>query len=355
MAIIDFLKDFILVIIYDSFMTLLVVLLILSIFRIRDSNIRIMFLFLPLIKPFVIVLEDFKLNENFFNSRGGVLGFRLPSPNTILQRIDSANDSFLFYSNIDTIILIVIFLGILAILLIRWSYLFLFYKRLAYEEKVTEADIPDIYKMLKYFAGRLNIKTPQVNLTYRNYFSPFVVGVKKPIIVISPILLDILTNQEKEILLNHELAHIKRHDNLISWLSLIFKDLLFFNPFAYIAYHLIKFEQEKGCDNLVLKFSGISPKIIAESVLNIILKIKTINKKSEKKILFIQSSGFISSQKINLRILKIKINNILYSNPDKNFIKKPLKIFCILVFILLLTIQFVIVVKISDNSFIFLR
>jgi beta-lactamase regulating signal transducer with metallopeptidase domain len=355
MTIIDFLKDFILVMVYDSFMTLMIVLLILAIFRIRDSGIRIMFLFLPLVKPFLIVLEDFKLNVNFFNSRGGVLGFRFPSPNTIFQRIDSANDSFLFYSNIDTIILIVIFLCILAILLIRWSYLFLFYKRLAYEEKVTEADIPDIYMMLKYSADRLHIKTPQINLTYRNYFSPFVVGIKKPIIVISPVLLDILTNEEKEILLNHELAHIQRHDNLISWLSLIFKDLLFFNPFAYIAYHLIKFEQEKGCDNLILKFSGKSPKIIAASVLSIILKIKTINKKSDKKFLFIQSSGFLSFQKINLRFLKLKINNILYSNPDKNFIKKPLKIFCILIFILLLAIQFVIVVKISESSFIFLR
>lgn len=76
MTIIDFLKDFILVMVYDSFMTLTIVLLILSIFRIRDSNIRIMFLFLPLIKPFLVVLEDFKLNVNFFNSRSSVLGFR---------------------------------------------------------------------------------------------------------------------------------------------------------------------------------------------------------------------------------------------------------------------------------------
>jgi beta-lactamase regulating signal transducer with metallopeptidase domain len=355
MTIVDFLTDFILVIIYDSFMALLVVLLILTIFRIRDSNIRIMFLFLPLIKPFVIVLEDFKLNVNFFNNRSAVSGFRFPSPNTIFQRIDSSNDSFLFYSNIDTIILIVIFLCILVILLVRWSYLFLFYKRLAYEEKVTESDIPDIYKILKHSACRLNIKTPQVNLTHRNYFSPFVVGVKKPIIIISPLLIDILSHQEKEVLLNHELAHIKRHDNLISWLSLIFKDLLFFNPFAYIAYHLIKFEQEKGCDNLVLKFSGIPPKIIAESVLNIILKIKTINIKPEKHLLFIQSSGFIPFQKINLKILKLKINNILYSNPEKNFVKKPLRILCVLVFILMLAIQFVIVVKIGNNNFIFLR
>ena len=355
MTIIDFLKDFILVIIYDSFMTLLIVLLILAIFRIRDSNIRIMFLFLPLIKPFLIVLEDFKLNENFFSSRSGVLGFRFPSPNTIIQRIDSVNDSPLFYSNIDTIILIIIFLCILTILLIRWSYLFLFYKRMAYEEKVTEADIPDIYKILRYYADKFNIKPPQINLTYRNYFSPFVIGIKKPIIVVSPILLDILNHEEKKILLNHELAHIKRHDNLISWMSLIFKDLLFFNPFAYLAYYLIKFEQEKGCDNLILKFSEIPPKIIAESVLNIILKIKAINKKSDKKYLFIQTSGFMPFQKINLRMLKLKINNILYSNPNTNFIKKPLKIFCILLFVLLLTIQFVVVVKISDNNFIFLR
>ena len=355
MTIIDFLKDYILVIVYDSLITLLIVLLILTIFRIRDSNVRIMFLFLPLIKPFLIVLEDFKLNVNFFIGRSGVLGFRFPSPNTILQRIDSVNDSPLFYSNIDTIILIIILLCILTILLIRWSYLFLFYKRMAYEEKVTEADIPDVYKILRKYADKFNINAPQINLTYRNYFSPFVIGIKKPVIVISPILLDILNHEEKEILLNHELAHIKRHDNLISWVSLIFKDILFFNPFAYVAYYLIKFEQEKGCDNLTLKFSGIPPKIIAESVLNIILKIKTINKKSDKKFLFIQTSEFMPFQKINLRMLKLKINNILYSNPNTNFIKKPLKIIYSLLFILLLAIQFVIVLKISDNNFIFFR
>lgn len=355
MTIIDFLKDYILIMIYDSLITLLLVLLTLAIFRIRDSNIRIMFLFLPLVKPFFIVLEDFKLNVNFFIDRSGVLGFRFPSPNTILQRIDSVNDSPLFYSNIDTIILIVVFVCILIILLIRWSYLFLFYKRLAHEEKVTETDIPDIYKILKHYADKFNINAPQINLTYRNYFSPFVVGIKKPVIVVSPVLLDILNHREKEILLNHELAHIKRHDNLISWLSLIFKDLLFFNPFAYIAYHLIKFEQEKGCDNLTLKFSGIAPKIIAEGVLNIILKLKSINKNPNRNLLFIQSSGFIPFQKINMRILKLKINNILYSVPDKNFVKGPLIIFYALLFILFLAIQFVIVVKISDNNFIFLR
>ena len=57
----------------------------------------------------------------------------------------------------------------------------------------------------------------------------------------------------KEILIRHELSHIRRKDNLIGWVSLIFRDLNFFNPFGYIAYYLIRSEQEKACDGLVAK------------------------------------------------------------------------------------------------------
>ncbi len=36
-------------------------------------------------------------------------------------------------------------------------------------------------------------------------------------------------------------------------MALILRDLNFFNPFAYIGYYLIRSEQEKACDKLVIK------------------------------------------------------------------------------------------------------
>ena len=54
--------DYIIPVIYDSLVTLIIVLLILFIFRIKDSGIRILFFFLPLIKPFLVVAERLKPN-----------------------------------------------------------------------------------------------------------------------------------------------------------------------------------------------------------------------------------------------------------------------------------------------------
>ena len=48
---------YILPMVYDSLITLLLVLFFLFIFRIKDSNIRILFFFLPLIKSFLIILK----------------------------------------------------------------------------------------------------------------------------------------------------------------------------------------------------------------------------------------------------------------------------------------------------------
>ncbi|GAG71840.1 unnamed protein product, partial [marine sediment metagenome] len=61
------------------------------------------------------------------------------------------------------------------------------------------------------------------------------------------------------------------------WAALILRDLLFFNPFAYIAYYLIKTEQEKDSDKLVVKYSGKPSKEISKNILNVILKIRSIS------------------------------------------------------------------------------
>ena len=80
--------DYIIPIIYDSFITLIIVLLILFIFRIKDSGIRILFFFLPLIKPFLVISERISYSPavpsgNAFNS-----GIRIPDTNNLFRWFD---------------------------------------------------------------------------------------------------------------------------------------------------------------------------------------------------------------------------------------------------------------------------
>ena len=150
-------------------------------------------------------------------------------------------------------------------------------------------EVPEIYNIIDNFTDKIKLKTPVISLTHRGYFSPFVAGIKNYTIVLSPTLIEKLTWNEKETLIQHELSHIKRKDNLIGWIALILRDFLFFNPFAYIAYNLIRSEQEKDSDKLVVKYSGKPTKEISKNILNIILKMKslsTVKKDSETSYTF---------------------------------------------------------------------
>lgn len=283
------------------------------------------------------------------------MGFRIVSPNTIFERIDHIQNSPFKDSTIDSRIIAVISLSILIILIARWLNLYLFYRRLSHDEIVTKNDVPDIFLIIDNFISRINIPGPQITLTHRNFYSPFVIGIKRSMLVLSPKLLDSLSSEEKEVLIKHELAHIKRKDNLISWVSLILKDLLFFNPFSYIAYYLIKIEQEKGCDKIICENSHLTPKEIAKSTITLILKIKNLNSAQGKSSAVDFASNFNMFQRINYRVIDNRIKNILIMKNTNLKMNRYLKAFYLLLFLFLLVAQILLVVKINDSSFIFLR
>ena len=110
------LANYVLPIIYDSIVVIVLVLLFLFIFRIKDSNIRILFFFLPLIKPFIVILEKIDFQELYKFSPNGASGLRLPDPtNMIGIEISPAE----LVSNANYLGLSVIMSAILVLLLIR--------------------------------------------------------------------------------------------------------------------------------------------------------------------------------------------------------------------------------------------
>ncbi|MBA7665311.1 Protease HtpX [subsurface metagenome] len=250
-------------------------------------------------------------------------------------------------------IILLIIISIFLILIIRWVTLFLFYKNLACEDKVGRKDVPEIYNIIDNYIKKIKIKSPDVSLTHRNYFSPFVVGVRNCTIVLSPNLMEKLNQNEKETLIQHELSHTKRKDCLISWAALILRDLLFFNPFAYIAYYLIKTEQEKDSDKLVVKYSGKPSKEISKNILNVILKIRSI---STSKPIYkpAQSFTFLPLSLFNQIKLKNRINSILKTDPAKIYSSIFPKILMYILFLVTLYIQLLFIIKIGD-LLIFLR
>ncbi len=86
--------------------------------------------------------------------------------------------------------------------------------------------------------------------------SPMILGVFRPIILIPVSLLSGLTLEQLELILLHELAHIRRYDPLLNALQSGIETLFFYHPALWFLSRQIRHERECACDDLVIKLSS---------------------------------------------------------------------------------------------------
>lgn len=85
---------------------------------------------------------------------------------------------------------------------------------------------------------------------------PMVIGLLKPCIIVPVGTLGRLPFDQVEMILAHELAHIKRADFLINFFQSLIEMILFFNPFVWWISALIRRERENICDDMALRTTG---------------------------------------------------------------------------------------------------
>lgn len=95
--------------------------------------------------------------------------------------------------------------------------------------------------------------------------TPFILGVFKPKIYLPSDILD----EEKEYVVAHEKAHLKRRDHWWKPLGFILLSLHWFNPLMWVAYIMLCRDIEFACDEKVIKSLGEeSKKPYSEALLN---------------------------------------------------------------------------------------
>ena len=82
--------------------------------------------------------------------------------------------------------------------------------------------------------------------------TPVLVGILRPIILLPPAALTGWSPDEIEMVLLHELAHVRRWDNLMNLAQRIVESLLFFHPVVWLVSNWIRREREACCDALVV-------------------------------------------------------------------------------------------------------
>lgn len=85
---------------------------------------------------------------------------------------------------------------------------------------------------------------------------PMVVGWIKPVVLLPLSMASGLTHDQLEMLLAHELAHVKRHDYLINFFQTLAEILLFFHPAVKWISRQIRIEREFCCDDIAVNVCG---------------------------------------------------------------------------------------------------
>lgn len=192
---------------------------------------------------------------------------KFENENTIIEidnSINIKNDMFFYISKALPYVWSSIALVLIGYNLLNYL-IFLFKQKTHYiSNKNTNID-----KIMVDLCRQMNIK----NVSYRiseNIQTPMTIGILNKKIILSK---EILENREYELILKHELFHIKNKDIEYKFLLLILNCIYWFNPIIYMVTNQINEILELNCDEYVLQGKEQACRIeYAEILLNQIEK-----------------------------------------------------------------------------------
>ncbi|HBL44464.1 carboxypeptidase regulatory-like domain-containing protein [Gimesia sp.] len=114
---------------------------------------------------------------------------------------------------------------------------------------------------LREIARKWSLKAVPVLARSEQIIVPRVTGILRPMILLPASAISGLTTDELELILAHELAHIRRFDLWINLLQRFTEAILFFNPALWYLSHRISMLREYCCDEMTcqLKLDSTSP------------------------------------------------------------------------------------------------
>jgi beta-lactamase regulating signal transducer with metallopeptidase domain len=172
-----------------------------------------------------------------------------------------------FDSTTTVALVVTVFLLLVGVLVWRWASLTWFYHSLAQSEKLERHDAPRVFETLDDLVPKMHTPYPEVIVSDENYLFPCTIGIRHPVIVLSPELIEESSDEVLEAMLAHELAHLRRRDNFIHWIFVLLRDLLFFNPFAHLVFSRAILAKEEDCDRIALAATQ-KPKALESAIVH---------------------------------------------------------------------------------------
>lgn len=115
----------------------------------------------------------------------------------------------------------------------------------------------------------LGLRRPVRLLASEHVRGPVVVGLLRPAVVVPVAAFGGLAPQHLEAILAHELAHVRRHDALVTLLQAVAEVLFFYHPAVWWISASIRAEREHCCDDLAVRSCGMPPRTLARALLEV--------------------------------------------------------------------------------------
>ncbi|MFY0591549.1 M56 family metallopeptidase [Roseivirga sp.] len=164
---------------------------------------------------------------------------------------------------------------------------------------------PKLIKLLDELRAAFGVRTQVLLRESSKVFSPMVSGYFKPMIIFPMGLIQGLTSDEVEVILAHELAHLKRNDFLINLLLTVLRSIYFYHPAYWWLQSQLDNEREYASDEMVMSIKS-----------NGLLLVKALAKTQEYK-MTMPSLGFAGNSKNQL--LK-RVNRIMKQQQNPNWL-----------------------------------
>lgn len=199
-------------------------------------------------------------------------GLRLPMLMAPADAVDAlavpVTDGYLHFAPITAPLLIGTWVVIAGVRLARRA---LVHRRTRLEARRAEhLPVPaGLIRLTARVAARLRVPVPELVVVPSCAGGAYVVGTRRPTLVVGADLLDQLDAEELEGVLAHELAHIKRRDNLVAATLGTVRDLVFFVPGGGWAVAQLHRERERAADQLAVRITG-KPGALASGLLRTI-------------------------------------------------------------------------------------
>jgi beta-lactamase regulating signal transducer with metallopeptidase domain len=119
---------------------------------------------------------------------------------------------------------------------------------------------PAIIRCFKELCNRIHLSAiPKLMTVRAELGSPLLIGVWRPKIIVPDQVLEKYRLNDLQLMLAHELAHLKRGDLLWNWIPELGQILFFFHPLLRVSRLRLKQIQEIACDYSAIQYSKAAP------------------------------------------------------------------------------------------------